>query len=240
MAVSRVFKLVLIAGLLIISIAAISLMLWRLGGADDTESSETANTISVPVVATGSLAGGSEPPPQSTIKARFGGSGPAPRMIAPDIIPVPPVDVTTLERGEPRQPLTRPKTRDEGGWEIRLLHRPVVSAAGRIEAGGHAILIDGITTVQPGESCPGRLGEDWPCGNLARTALRGWIRGRAVHCRVPERSGDADIKTSCELAGQDIATWLVRNGWARPDDQKRFEDATQFARSNRLGIFRPE
>lgn len=164
----------------------------------------------------------------------------APRLVAPDVVPVPPVDVTTLQRAAPRLQLTRPKSRAEGGWELRLLHRPVVSAAGRIEAAGHAILIDGIKPVQPGESCPGRQGEEWPCGNLARTALRGWVRGRAVHCRVPEKPMDDAISTSCELGGQDIATWLVRNGWAQPNDPQRFENAAKYARSNGLGIFRPE
>ncbi len=162
----------------------------------------------------------------------------APRLVSPDLIPVPPVDVTLLERAVPRQPLSRPKSRAEGGWEIRLLHRPVVSAAGRIEVAGHAIRIDGIKSVQPGESCPGRLGEDWPCGNLARTALRGWIRGRAVQCRVPEKPQNDDISTSCKLGEQDIAAWLVRNGWAKPNDPQKLQDAMQYARSNGLGMFR--
>lgn len=172
------------------------------------------------------------PPPEKSARV--------PRLVAPDLIPVPPVDVTLLQRAAPREQLTRPKSKSDGAWEMRLLHQPIISAAGRIEAAGHVILIDGVKAVQPGESCDRRQGGDWPCGNLARTAMRGWVRGRAVRCRVPRKPGDDDITTSCELGGQDIATWLVRNGWAQPNEPQRFDDATKFARSNGLGIFKFE
>lgn len=240
MPVLRVPKLFLIVAFTMFCAFAVGAILFGFffsGGAEKTKAIEP---LPDPVVQSDPAASKSElqktvlkTPPQEE-------PAQAPRLIAPDVIPVPPVDVTVLQRAEPREQLIRPKSKADSGWEMRLLYRPIVSAAGRIEAAGHAILIDGIKPVQPGETCPDRSGKEWPCGNLARTALRGWVRGRAIHCRVPEKPGDDDIVTSCELGGQDIATWLVRNGWAQPHEPQRFDDATKYARSNGLGIFKSE
>lgn len=141
-----------------------------------------------------------------------------PRAIAPSVVAPPQVDPATLERVEPRAPLSGlaapapPKKKKPKP----ILFRPVANAAGIIEAGGLTITIVGIETVGDGETCAGRDDAVWPCGRAARTAFRGMLRGRAVTCDLPEEDDVPEtITTACRVGGRDIGAWLVANGWAR-------------------------
>ncbi|WP_210209454.1 thermonuclease family protein [Notoacmeibacter ruber] len=157
------------------------------------------------------------------------------RRIAPGRI-TPELDVSTYERGAPREPLSslagpnvpsitidRESTFDmaEDDWSWKRLFRPTVTAANRLEAQGYTLSLSEIVAPEIGERCTDGVSR---CGVIARASLRRWLRGRAITCLVPptedslvESAADTGIlRTRCLLGGEDIATWLVASGWALP------------------------
>lgn len=106
------------------------------------------------------------------------------------------------------------KAATRGDWKETTLFQPVAIAAGMLEAKGYRITIAGLEPVGADEACDFR-GRSWPCGARARAAFRAWLRGRSVTCALPEQAGSDELVTTCQVGKQDVAAWLVENGWAR-------------------------
>lgn len=122
----------------------------------------------------------------------------------------------------------------EGG----LFYRPVALAAGRLSVGNQVIELAGIDIVEPDASCADVNGEVWQCGMQARTAFRSWLRSRAVSCDMSGVDQNQElITTSCNLAGTDLARWLVENGWARAKFGGDYADDQAQAEKMLLGVF---
>ncbi|MDP3899132.1 MAG: thermonuclease family protein [Mesorhizobium sp.] len=162
------------------------------------------------------------------------------RAVAPAIVAIPPVDASTLERVEPRPPLSQlaqalplPKPRPKP-----LLFRPIAESASVILAGGRTITIARIDPVQVDETCTSASGQQWPCGRAARAAFRALLRGRAVTCEFPDGEVPDAVTASCRLGPLDIGGWLVANGWARSDGDAYAEQADAARKAGR-GIFGP-
>jgi endonuclease YncB( thermonuclease family) len=116
-----------------------------------------------------------------------------------------------------------------------LLFQPIVEAAGIIRAEGRTIRLSGVEPVDADRLCMDAAGKPWPCGMAARTALRNLVRGRAIACILPDQQQE-NIVTQCSVGGEDIAAWLVEQGWAEaqtPSPLARLSDA---ARAMRRGI----
>lgn len=122
------------------------------------------------------------------------------------------------------------------GWKPKLLYRPTANAAGRIEAQGYQIAIDGIVPVEPTESC-GEGSDAWPCGTAARTQFRHLLRGRALTCTVPDTAPTEAIETACSVGGEDVGQWLVAQGWARAVEGSALAEAGDQARNAGRGIY---
>lgn len=137
-------------------------------------------------------------------------------------------------------PLTRVATggdveNAEARAEIERLFNPIVVAAGTIKAGGRDIALAGIAAPAFDERC----GEDdavWPCGRMARAALRRFVRGRAIECEVPAGTETVGEHTTCRVAGEDLAQWLVSQGWAKAAGD-RYVEEQDAARAARLGLW---
>jgi hypothetical protein len=164
------------------------------------------------------------------------------RGVAEDMIA--PVDPGGLVREEPRAPLSelalaRPpkpiKPEAPGEWRQRLLHQPVLDDDGIIHAGGHAISIPNVEMPAISDTC----GAGWPCGRLARTALRAFLRGRAIRCAAPKQPGREVIVTDCTVGGDDIGAWLTGQGWAKPTASGPHAALGAEAERARKGIFSP-
>lgn len=165
-------------------------------------------------------------------------TAPAPRAVAPSIIAIPPVDPGTLQRVEPRPPLSTiaPAAPPKKPPPKPLLFQPVAEAAGVIIAGGRTITISDVGVVADGETCARPQGGQWPCGRAARTAFRSFLRGRAATCDFPEGEVPDTLSTTCRLGTRDIGAWLVENGWARADGRK-YEELAKAAKDVRRGIY---
>ena len=166
----------------------------------------------------------------------------ASRAVAPDEAEESSPETGDLERVEPRAALSeigqalppKPKMPDE--WKGTTLFQPVATAAGLLEAKGYRIALAGIEPVSPNETCDSG-GKSWPCGVRARAAFRAWLRGRSITCEVPPQADRETIVVPCQVGKQDVAAWLVENGWARAAATSDYAALGETAAQARKGIF---
>ncbi len=52
---------------------------------------------------------------------------------------------------------------------------------------------------------------------MARTAFRAWLRGRSISCELPEETEPGALAVPCLVGKDDVAAWLVDNGWVRAE-----------------------
>ncbi|WP_455273043.1 thermonuclease family protein [Rhizobium herbae] len=139
-----------------------------------------------------------------------------------------------LERVEPRVPLSQTVARPEPVPTV--LRHPVALSAGLIQFGEQRLQLDGILPQKADRVC-GEAGRTWPCGVIARTALRNFIRARALLCNVPKNGWQGTLTTTCRLNNADPAAWLAERGWAEVPEGSPLADKVEAARKARLGFF---
>ena len=122
----------------------------------------------------------------------------------------------------------------------KLYYKVQVVDAGTIEAGGTVITLAGIVARDAKAKCKDGRGKDWACGAAARIALTKLIRSRAVSCTVPKDGEQKAFAAQCSVAGTDLATWVVRQGWANPKDTQEQElaEAETAAKKDKVGMWR--
>jgi endonuclease YncB( thermonuclease family) len=225
--------------LVLIGLALVA-TLW-IGGQSLTKAPSAGREYSPKVTAAQPSAGRHAAAPSDKSENPSGAAEPHIRLIAPDSIAEPEI-TGPLQRIAPREPLTaatKPLKREPFGPPVpqgTLLYQPVAAAAGEIEADGHDVRLAGIEVTPADRTCKDESGRKWPCGAMARTAFRAWMRGRAIACDVPSHEGE--ITTHCTLDGEDMALWLVQNGWAKSADGQ-YDEAEAAARKEKKGLFGP-
>jgi endonuclease YncB( thermonuclease family) len=134
----------------------------------------------------------------------------------------------------------RPQTPDpvkaDQSMRWRLIYNSVISAAGVFEGNGTVVVLPDIDIVAVNETCTASDGVKWPCGMVARTAFRNYVKGRAITCRIPDTPPQGAYAAECLLAGQDMAAWLVEHGWARAKPDRLYADLETAAKGQRRGI----
>jgi len=148
--------------------------------------------------------------------------------VTPDNMTAGPRVTGTLARVDPPAS-TPPKERTE------RLFNPIVVAAGAIKVRDREIHLAGVATPEFDKSC-GKGATAWPCGRLARAALRSFIRNRAIECRIPAGADKIPDPANCVVGGDDISEWLVARGWAKRSGEA-FEEAENKARDAKLGLW---
>ena len=122
----------------------------------------------------------------------------------------------------------------------KTYYRVTVPDSGTLEAGEVVIKLDGIVARPADAQCQDEKGKSWPCGAAAKAALRRLVRARAVVCALPETAEQKSFTTRCAVSGTDLSTWMVRQGWAKPNDppEPALADAARAAKSERIGLWR--
>jgi len=122
----------------------------------------------------------------------------------------------------------------------KIYYRVTVPDSGTLEAGDVVIKLNGIVARKADAQCQDEKGKNWPCGAAAKTALRRLIRTRAVVCDLPEPGEQKSFAARCAVSGTDLSTWMVRQGWAKPNDppEPALADAAEAAKSARIGLWR--
>lgn len=121
----------------------------------------------------------------------------------------------------------------------KIYYRVIVSDSGTLEAGDVVIRLNGIVASKADAQCHDKQGKNWPCGAAAKTALRQLVRARAVVCDLPEPGEQKSFTARCAVSGTDLSTWMVRQGWAKPNDppEPALADAAEAAKSERIGLW---
>jgi endonuclease YncB( thermonuclease family) len=139
------------------------------------------------------------------------------------------IQLVPLPREAPIKPKPTQKT----------YYRVIVPDSGTLEAGDMVIKLNGIVASKADAQCQDETGKSWPCGAVAKTALRQLIRARAVVCDLPGPGEHKSFTARCAVSGTDLSTWLVRQGWAKPNDlpEPALADAAEAAKSERIGVW---
>ena len=124
----------------------------------------------------------------------------------------------------------------DGTEQIRI-PVPVIRAAGEVERHGQRFALAGIAVTDPDETC-GEGAAQWPCGRMALTAIRRFVRMRTLLCEPVTTEDAAAGRVNCTLGGEDIASWLVTHGWARSGLPVHAE-AEEAAKEAGLGLWSP-
>lgn len=120
-------------------------------------------------------------------------------------------------------------------------YRVTVRDGGTLETrGGSVISLAGIDALSADETCKDTKGKSWACGTRARAALTRFIRGRAVICKVPANGTAQAVTARCTLAGTDLSTWMVEQGWAKPEapTDSDLAKAAEAAQKRKIGVWR--
>jgi endonuclease YncB( thermonuclease family) len=130
--------------------------------------------------------------------------------------------------------------------KTKLYYRVTVRDGGTLLSGGVVIRLGGIAARDAEATCKGKDGKPWRCGAAAKSALTHLIRTRAVTCELPKsgeqtKSGEQkDFAARCTVAGADLSTWMVRQGWAEPKEpsERPLAEAAQAAKQEHAGLWR--
>ncbi|WP_331373182.1 thermonuclease family protein [Sinorhizobium chiapasense] len=227
------FALLLYAGILWAGVAAIR----------DPESAGPDFPLETPDVATieapdppAEVPADPQPPAVPEQKASTGKVDRLPaRTIEPQLFALPEDGIAQpLERVAPRPPLSEPK--EKPAATTIVFQRPVALAAGLIRSGDTTVQLEDIEPENAEKTCEGS-GRSWPCGMVARTAFRNFLRARALVCDQPEENSEKTVTTACKVGNENPAEWLVSNGWATPLPGSPLEAKAEAARSAKLGFY---
>lgn len=153
------------------------------------------------------------------------------RDVTPSNMTAGPAVTGPLTRVEPPKPEAPPPPQAR---EERVFN-PIIIAAGAIKVRDRDIRLAGISAPNFDASC-GEGANAWPCGQMARAALRRFVRARAIVCDVPEGAEEIPNPATCRVAGEDIAAWLVARGWAKRNGE-RYGEQEDAAREAKLGLW---
>src|ERR1700681_604199 len=111
-------------------------------------------------------------------------------------------------------------------FALLLLLSPAIAAAAditgvaKIREGDHIALgssglrLGGIDAPSVDQLCLNHQGERWTCGAAARDELAKHAENKSWTCHVRQTDRRGRLISRCEVDGEDIQKWLVRNGWA--------------------------
>ncbi len=164
----------------------------------------------------------------------------------PEIVPPPARDVTppgitpgpAVDGPLVREPIPEPPP-EPARWRRFFLPR-TTDGATFVTKEDLEIKVFGVAPPALEQTCEQADGEIWPCGRTALFSLRMFLRGRAVECLLPALDGVDRAVAPCRVGRIDVAHWLLRQGWALPDDNATdaYEEASEAARCDRLGMWR--
>jgi endonuclease YncB( thermonuclease family) len=122
----------------------------------------------------------------------------------------------------------------------KIYYRVTVPDSGTLQAGDVVIKLNGIVARKADAQCQDEKGKSWPCGAAAKAALRRLVRARAVVCDLPEAGEQKTFTAHCAVSGTDLSTWMVRQGWAKPNDPPEpvLAEAARAAKAERIGFWR--
>jgi endonuclease YncB( thermonuclease family) len=91
---------------------------------------------------------------------------------------------------------------------------PTVVDGDTVQIGITKIRLEGIDAPESDQICLDSAGKAWNCGISSRDELAKRTSGRTWHCHATGLDRYNRTLARCEVGGEDIQRWMVRNGWA--------------------------
>ena len=91
---------------------------------------------------------------------------------------------------------------------------PKIREGDQIQIGNNRIRLGGIDAPSVDQLCLNNTGERWTCGVAARDELIKHADNKTWTCHVIQTDRRGRQVARCEVEGEDIQKWLVKNGWA--------------------------
>jgi endonuclease YncB( thermonuclease family) len=91
---------------------------------------------------------------------------------------------------------------------------PKIRDGDQLTLGGLRIRMDGIDAPSLDQLCLSPKGDRWTCGIAARDALVNHVGDKSWTCHVVRAGQNGQSVSKCEVDGEDIQQWMVKNGWA--------------------------
>ena len=83
-----------------------------------------------------------------------------------------------------------------------------------VQIGALRIRLSGIDAPEPDQVCLTRQGDLWKCGVSSREELIKHSSGGGWRCQGTAKDRFGRLIATCEVNGENIQAWMVRNGWA--------------------------
>ena len=91
---------------------------------------------------------------------------------------------------------------------------PKIRDGDQIQIGNSKIRLGGIDAPSVDQLCLNNTGERWTCGVAARDELTQHAGNKSWTCHTQRTDRRGRQVARCEVDGEDIQKWLVKNGWA--------------------------
>lgn len=82
------------------------------------------------------------------------------------------------------------------------------------EIAGVKVRLSGIDAPETDQICLDASSQSWNCGIESRDQLARYSAGRTWQCQLTGTDRYHRALGKCEVAGDDLQAWMVRNGWA--------------------------
>ncbi|MBX4929770.1 thermonuclease family protein [Rhizobium binae] len=149
-----------------------------------------------------------------------------------------PAEGTTVTPADPPRPAETPgrQAAEPAAKKPIELARPVAANAGLLTFGERRLQLAGIIPTPADRIC-GPAGRQWPCGMMAKTALRQLLRNRSLTCDLDMAEWKEMTTAACRLGTQDLGTWLAENGWAEAEAGSPLGAVAEKAKQAQKGIY---
>lgn len=165
----------------------------------------------------------------------------------PEPAPPPPKVISSLDDVRETSPfLPHPLGHAGGRLRRTVLFEPPYETldAIRFRARKQVVLISGVSAPPWDAVCRNEEGALWGCGRRAQVALHNLIRAEPLVCTLDAMPGSTReleyLAGDCRGAFGDLATAIVRGGWARPESGLATPDlrrAMDHAELEKLGLW---
>jgi endonuclease YncB( thermonuclease family) len=91
---------------------------------------------------------------------------------------------------------------------------PLIVDGDTVWIGATKIRLEGIDAPESDQMCLNPTGKAWNCGIASRDELAKRTSGKVWSCQATGTDRYGRTLARCEVGGEDIQRWMVRNGWA--------------------------
>ena len=124
-----------------------------------------------------------------------------------------------------------------GASELRSV--PQIVDADTVYLAGQKIRLSGIDAPEMDQNCIDSLRRDDSCGVTAKTRLEEFSRNREWKCTISGNDAYGRNLGVCQVGGEDVNRWLVRNGWALAFTRysQTYVEDEKHAREQKIGLW---